>query len=692
MATKTKKHRVKAVAAETKAPLRSKVKKEPFLQAADGIPLAIIFLYLFVDYVPRFEGADVMGAQWIYLSIVNVLGAAYVFIKRKVIAGALQGIGKNAATLAFTALYVLAGFSILAAMNKVEAFVVYARLTTTFFAFLTMALMLYNRMHLFRLLAQLLSIFLLLQSLDLLNQFFKGFYSMPIVELVDSLKFNSGNKNIMAASLTMKVPFALYCIFTQRLFGKFFNSTVLALGLLTIFFVNARATFLSLILIGVLLTAYLAYIYTKDKNWKVAAGKFAFFILPLVVTFSLSNMILESKLEYSEEDKGSYGAVTERLSTISLEKQSNSLRMNQYRSAVAHIKSNPLMGAGIGNWKLASIPYERSFSDEMFISYHVHNDFLEYAAELGILGGLFYLGIYIALLVMSLKVIFSKTASEKHKQMAAFALMGLAVYFIDATFNFPLERPIMQVFLGFILAIHINIYLSSRETAATRPAKTWMAAGLAGLTIVLMIPTLWIDRQVYKSMSAQAVFNADMLSGNPVYKTHQVVPALPEIPDLNVFGFPIDAIKARYYLAEKKYDSSLYYLNKSMHVNPYITYNEFLKGNLFLETQQYDSAYHYAKKAFFMKPRAKSNYQLLNAVLVVNKDSAVAEQAFYEARKFRNEPWLWNDYINVMYNIGKDFKYLFTIADSAVKQFPDSPELQQKRRELEPLQNVPRPR
>lgn len=690
MATKTKKQHVKTVVTKSKpASSTTKNQKQPLLRASDALPAALIFLYLFVDFIPRFQSADVMGAQWVYLGIVNILSAVYVFIERKRISEAIASVGKNAAPIIFTAFYLLAGFSIIFAMNKIESYVCYARFSTTFVAFASMAVMIYNRPNFFKLFAQILSVFLLIQSIDLLNQFFKNYYNLPIGELVDSLKSNSGNKNIMAASLVMKIPFAVYCIYNQKMMGKVINMIVLLLAFLIVFFINARASFLSLGLISVLFISYLVWEWLQEKNGQKLMQLTAVYFIPAILTFFVANLVLQSKKEL-DGTQGGYGSVTERLGSLGLEKQKNSLRMNQYKSAVSYIQSHPLMGAGFGNWKLASIPYERTFSDEMFISYHVHNDFLENAAELGIGGGLLYLGIYISLLILALRVIFSKTASKQHKQMAAFSMMALGVYFIDAMFNFPLERPIMQVYLGFIIALVVNIYLAANKTAKEGTRKTWPAPVFALIAVALMLPSLWFGRQVYISMSAQNLYNNDMLSGSPQYKSAVVVPALPEIPNLNVFGFPIDAIKARYYLAEKKYDTSLMYLNKSMHINPYITYNEFLKGNLFLETQQWDSAMYYAKKCFYMKPRAKSNYQLFNAVLIHYKDSVEARKAFEEVRQFRNEPWVWNDYISVQYNCGKDYKTLFQYADSALHYFPDDPEIRKKHQELGALQNQPR--
>ena len=45
---------------------------------------------------------------------------------------------------------------------------------------------------------------------------------------------------------------------------------------------------------------------------------------------------------------------------------------------------NPILGIGMGNWQLESIKADRENIQSYIIPYHVHNDFLELAAEIGI--------------------------------------------------------------------------------------------------------------------------------------------------------------------------------------------------------------------------------------------------------------------------------------------------------------------
>ena len=120
------------------------------------------------------------------------------------------------------------------------------------------------------------------------------------------------------------------------------------------------------------------------------------------------------------------------------------------------------MGCGYGNWKIASIPYTKYLVDDLIVPIHAQNDFLEYFAELGLAGGLLYISLFVCVLVFTIKTVFSDTSNEI-KLIAVFSFMGLAGFFIDAFFNFPIERPVNQLYFVFITALNIVAYLAKKD-------------------------------------------------------------------------------------------------------------------------------------------------------------------------------------------------------------------------------------
>ena len=137
----------------------------------------------------------------------------------------------------------------------------------------------------------------------------------------------------------------------------------------------------------------------------------------------------------------------DRLQTIALTNESSSNRFTLWSNAIDYITNNPIIGAGIGNWKIESAYYWGSLGDNYLVPFHAHNDFLEYATELGAIGGIVYFLIFLISFAFILK------SSTKHLNTSIILLMVLGVYFIDSFFNFPFERPIMQVPFIFLLSV-----------------------------------------------------------------------------------------------------------------------------------------------------------------------------------------------------------------------------------------------
>ena len=87
----------------------------------------------------------------------------------------------------------------------------------------------------------------------------------------------------------------------------------------------------------------------------------------------------------------------ERISGIEISNESSSNRFELWSNALDHISNNLFISSGIGNWKIDSAAYWGSLGADYLVPYHAHNDFLHYAAELGIIGGFIYLCIFISL-------------------------------------------------------------------------------------------------------------------------------------------------------------------------------------------------------------------------------------------------------------------------------------------------------
>ena len=166
----------------------------------------------------------------------------------------------------------------------------------------------------------------------------------------------------------------------------------------------------------------------------------------MVLAFLLANTVLSNAIKM-QEFQGGYGSVIKRIGDITVKSEESS-RIHLWWAAFDYFKKHPVLGAGYGNWKLASIPYEKERTNDLFVPYHSHNDFIENGADLGIIGMLSYFLLFLVLGIVTLRIWKNKTISHYHF-IATISLMVLACYFIDAFFNFPTERTVMQTLMAF---------------------------------------------------------------------------------------------------------------------------------------------------------------------------------------------------------------------------------------------------
>ncbi|MBV9987940.1 MAG: hypothetical protein JO301_09690, partial [Chitinophagaceae bacterium] len=141
-----------------------------------------------------------------------------------------------------------------------------------------------------------------------------------------------------------------------------------------------------------------------------------------------------------------------------------------------------------------------------------------------------------------------------------------------------------------------------------------------------------------------------------------------------------------------KYREALVLLEKGTKANPLTGYSEFLEANVYFHLQKYDSAAMFAEKAFYTRPKAKTYYQTLMAVLSMTNDSARIQKAFNEYNAHRMHPFGWDLYIRAMLKV-KGYPIvpkLLAFADSGLNLFKgDATDtlLRQRKNELQALKN-----
>ncbi|MFM9910768.1 MAG: O-antigen ligase family protein [Chitinophagaceae bacterium] len=647
--------------------------------------LLILIFYLTVDFVPIGGSLDIIGPQWFYCSFLNLISLAYLWFFKKSTIKENHAQGLRSPIPIFYFLYSLfAGISIFFAINAVEGFVVYARLITTFISFLIFLHLFKQKEEFFPILAQIITLILIYQCFEELKTFFTGISEVGIDQSILRMQAGMGNKNIFAASIIIKLPFVFFCISNTKIILKIFNACILLVAIYTLFLVNARASFIGLLVESFIYLLFLSTKFITQKNWRIFLKESCLFIVPVIIALVMSQFTLKEAKETFEVATNNYGTAFDRLLSIDLKtEEGTGNRLHLYKIAKDIIKKNPLTGVGIGNWKLASIPYERNTNIDVVVNYHPHNDLLETMGEIGLTGGLCYLAIFITVGIAGALLILRK---KKNLEKIVFPLMAIAGYFVDASLNFPMERTTMQVYLVFWLALFTTSTSSLKEIEKKLSPFLYKIA--YGFCFLSCIASCYINGQTYLSMIVQRkVYSYCYLyPGNGKQSWKEINNKFPCIPNLTQTTLPVNELKVELLMLDKRYEQALILLNSSPSSNPFIGYHEYLKSILFRETGNTDSALVYAQRAFYLRPLNLSHYQLLAGLAIKNNDTALLENTFRVFQNKRNDPTAWNTYWNGLYNLGADKKKLTELADKAAEIFPENSlilEIKRKSYELE---------
>lgn len=636
------------------------------------IPI-ILSLYLLVDCVPAIEIQDQMGLHWLLIAILNLVAGLYIFSNKEFIQSiTMKPLFKNSVLLLYLVYFVISGLSLFVTINPVEGLVIYARLTTVCMALISFCLLLRQRVQLLGYLAPLIMFIVLAQSFSAVMQFYSGAGKVDLSTLVNSLQSTTGNKNIFAAALVIKTPFVIYCIFSKQGFLKYISVLSLCLALMSISLINARAAYLGILLELLIILVGTAYLYFQQKQQKQFYTQITYMLLASVIAFFITQSTFN---KLSNNNASNFGTVGKRLATITdTQDGSTTIRLEYWSKAIDFIKNRPLIGVGYGNWKLYSTQYTNVLLDDNIFSKHPHNDFIEVAGETGIPNSLIYLGVFVAALALTIRTLFSnRTLDDKLIALLIFA--ALSGYFVDSFFNFPLERPNIQIMFVLILALIVNNYLQGKQNDEI--AESPGLAKILGLVIIVFSAAgIYAHFTILKSMKSQFIVDNDLNAVDnrpdlmPKLKYEQVNTMFPDFPNIAENSETIGFKKAKYLQKQKRYEEAIKLLDSVHGYSPNTIYDQYLKCNIYQEAGKPDSAYKYAKIAFYAKPRHFYYYRMASYLAGYHKDGQEVINMFNKYNMYRHDQQSRSYFAQSLLLSGYDTKALKKVVEEGLKQYP----------------------
>jgi O-antigen ligase len=643
-------------------PLKNKIHHTANSATIDFKIVGIVIAYLLIDFLPYFDSVEIIYPQFLYLSVLNFVVFGFIALNPSYFDTSVFSVFKKSyvfwAYLAFTLLCML---SIVGARNISLSIISVIQMLVVFGIFINFSLLLYRKMQVLYTIAFLIGISLFFQALLTLNGFRQVAETESFLSALQSnhLKGNTGNVNIFAASVLIKIPFILMAITHFNAWRKWFLSLTLALACTSVFLVSARAAILSLLIIFISFIIF--YFKTYKLSGAVILRVFLFLVLPMLIAFGASNFILKKS-----NDGGRYSSTAARLGQININSKDNSikLRLLFWKNAVNFTKEKPVFGIGLGNWRIESIPYEPKGG--LDISLHTHNDFLEIFAETGVLNGLIYLSLFIALLLVNGKMVI-KADDQQAKLFAFLALMLLVVYGIDSIFNFPMYRPTMK--FGFCMLLIITIFNGNKLESTIGYNKLKCSFWLF-LFVALPIYFNYYGFKTSQLEKSILLDNTNIdnnlptaLSGDSIVRFH------PKYPNVLVTSESFVEHAAVYYIYEKKHSIAKKYLDSADKINRYLATPDFLRYYMAVVENKADSAYFFIKTSFYQRPSVERNFKKAIETAAFKKDTVELYKMYRAVSALKNTSANWEIVYNGLQNAGLSASGLQKFISQGLNQF-----------------------
>ncbi|WP_294960186.1 O-antigen ligase family protein [uncultured Flavobacterium sp.] len=626
-----------------------------------AIILCFIVSLLAIDFFPYFKSLEIINPQFFYLSLVNALTAIYLYTNSSLISKDIISIFKKSYVLKLYSGFVLfCALSYFGAKNTSLVFTKITEIAIVFCLFVNLSILLKDKLNLIYKIAFIVSISAFFQAWQQLAQFVITPKNAAIIDLLDGMKGNTGNINILAASLTIKIPFILTAMLYYRNYKRLFLLIALFSVASVIFLTGARTPLINIFLLCLIYTAYILREYTFKK---AAFIRISYLILPLLLAIIFSNSIFDKT-----RDNERYVSLENRVERINAEDASSKARLSYWKNALQMSHKHPFLGIGLGNYQIESIPYERTISNDLVVSLHAHNDFLEILAETGIINGLIYFSLFVCLLIVSVKNAI-KSSNKESELRSILILMLLIVYGIDSLFNFPMYRPTMAIFFSLLLALSL---LNNAKTLEARSINNSVIKIMIAVLIATSLITSFSAYEIYKASHLEyLIFLDDInmkdkgeLNGDEVIKR---MPAYPNVFNTSESFYEYAGI---YYIREKQYDKALKCLSEANKINGYTGRVLFYKAVISRNKKDLDSAYFYSKQAFYLRPRNSDFYKASFNFAALRKDTLEMIKEHKLFNEYRPASQTWIDAAKVLRASGYNYKNLLVFVNQGLKVFP----------------------
>jgi len=262
----------------------------------------------------------------------------------------------------------------------------------------------------------------------------------PYLSDLHRLSSTIGQKNWISNYIAIIFPIAFsYFLLEINKKIKYIYFLLLTILYVTLLICQSRGIWISIGLTLILATFIIIKfklweLFKKNKQWLVCL---LFVFLIITVTYSTENPLNKSRLTVAERA----------VSTFDKYDPSINNRLLIWRTTLEMIKDYPVIGSGIGTFRMNYLKHQAGILDENphYIKYsnnagEAHNEYLQMWAEIGIIG----LGIFLIIIILIYSQFwkfFKKVQNAQKKIIGCGLILGISCYLFHSLFTFPLHVP-----------------------------------------------------------------------------------------------------------------------------------------------------------------------------------------------------------------------------------------------------------
>jgi O-antigen ligase/tetratricopeptide (TPR) repeat protein len=591
------------------------------------------------------------------------------------------------------------------AINVLESLLHFTKIFTTFSAVYLVSVLITADKRNVLYLSIVLTMLLIFDSMTVLSGIKK--YINGSLSVINDIKSIYSNKNVFASSVFVKIPFALWLMVFNRKWLRSLGIFGTFMAILATLFLSSRTFYLGLFGLTIMLIIFfiIRFIQLHDKYYLRSIGVYLILLLFAFLIFSTTQRYLYPKTQ----DLIAVN-VGDRLTTINTSDASAAARLDAWKRSWHVFREEPILGVGLGNWKIATLKEENLTKDDFIYSYKAHNDFIEITTETGIFGGLFFISLFLLTGWAFIRAVVKKITPE-WIALLFLPVVGLFCYSIDAFFNFPQDRPEIQAFfaiyLGGIVAFtslippectkpsidgttgHTSVlqlcrtllHIKAVSNVEGKSGKSFYRNTIIFFYGLVLIVSAYILYLNFNSVKLQRIIYNDIFRKKFDHPASMFLTGFPVIPTISVEGEPIAVQKARYLIDEQRFDEAIALLKKDKS-SPFDARREFFIASSYILQNNIDNGMAYSQKMYDIKPYYFQNVTLLCNLLRqkgMGKQVEVILDKYLSKVKNNKEAWL---YATTFYSSSGNIQKASSLIDTAAIYYPSDSEILKLRKAI----------